>query len=255
MYQNYQNEDDPIEFRSKRSRHSWGAPYAPQELNYRDQFTRREFVTAIGSFTGGAALGAHGLIVEPGPVAEAPNSNALAVTTELVINGRRQKFLLDPRTTLLDLSRENLGLTGTKKGCDHGQCGACTVLSNGRRINSCLSLAVSNHNDEITTIEGIANGDQLHPVQAAFIEHDGFQCGYCTPGQICSVVALLEEARDGAVSIVTENLSKEGPAELTKEEIRERMSGNICRCGAYPAIVDAVEEANRRVTAQRGAKS
>ena len=142
--------------------------------------------------------------------------------------------------TLLDLLRERLGLTGTKKGCDHGQCGACTVLANGRRINSCLSLAVVHQGEQITTIEGLAKGDELHPVQAAFIEHDGFQCGYCTPGQICSAVALLEEAKRGDASFVTADLTRTGPAELTAQEIRERMSGNICRCGAYPGIVAAI---------------
>jgi xanthine dehydrogenase YagT iron-sulfur-binding subunit len=143
--------------------------------------------------------------------------------------------------TLLDLLREELGLTGTKKGCDHGQCGACTVLANGRRINSCLSLAVVHQGEQITTVEGLAHGATLHPVQAAFIEHDGFQCGYCTPGQICSAVALLEEAKRGDASIVTRDLAKVAPVELTRDEIRERMSGNICRCGAYPGIVQAVE--------------
>jgi xanthine dehydrogenase YagT iron-sulfur-binding subunit len=156
---------------------------------------------------------------------------------------------LDPRVTLLDLLRENLGLTGTKKGCDHGQCGACTVLSNGRRINSCLSLAVSHDGDEKTTVEGLARGGELHPVQAAFIEHDGFQCGYCTPGQICSAVALLDEARRGDASWVTPAVRRVGAVALTDDEIRERMSGNICRCGAYPGIVAAVRTAGR-VTAK-----
>jgi xanthine dehydrogenase YagT iron-sulfur-binding subunit len=162
------------------------------------------------------------------------------VPLELTINGKPHKLNLDPRVTLLDLLRENLGLTGTKKGCDHGQCGACTVLANGRRINSCLSLAVVHQGDQITTIEGAAQGAQLHPVQAAFIEHDGFQCGYCTPGQICSAVALLEEAKRGDASYLTTDLKQTGPAELTPQEIRERMSGNICRCGAYPGIVAAI---------------
>ena len=150
---------------------------------------------------------------------------------------------IDPRVTLLDLLRERLALTGTKKGCDHGQCGACTVLVNGRRINSCLSLAVSHEGDQVTTVEGLAHGRYLDAVQAAFIEHDGFQCGYCTPGQICSAVALLSEARNGDASFVTPNLQRLGPVELTGDEIRERMSGNICRCGAYPGIVAAVKSA------------
>jgi xanthine dehydrogenase YagT iron-sulfur-binding subunit len=174
-------------------------------------------------------------------VAEVEEARAAAtVPLELTINGQQHKLALDPRVTLLDLLRERLGLTGTKKGCDHGQCGACTVLANGRRINSCLSLAVVHQGEQITTIEGLAHGDELHPVQAAFIEHDGFQCGYCTPGQICSAVALLEEAKRGDASFVTADLSRSGPTELTANEIRERMSGNVCRCGAYPGIVAAI---------------
>jgi xanthine dehydrogenase YagT iron-sulfur-binding subunit len=133
-----------------------------------------------------------------------------------------------------------MSLTGSKKGCDHGQCGACTVLMNGRRVNSCLTLAVMAQGAEITTIEGLSQGDMLHPVQESFLEHDGFQCGYCTPGQICSAVALLNEAKRGDASYVTANLETTGAAELTDNEIRERMSGNICRCGAYPNIVAAV---------------
>jgi xanthine dehydrogenase YagT iron-sulfur-binding subunit len=165
------------------------------------------------------------------------------VAVDLTINGVQHQVSLDPRVTLLDLLRENLGLTGTKKGCDHGQCGACTVLVNGRRINSCLSLAVVHQGDQITTIEGIAQGEQLHPVQAAFLEHDGFQCGYCTPGQICSALALLKEAERGDASQITTDLHATGKIELSAGEIRERMSGNICRCGAYPGIVKAVQSA------------
>jgi xanthine dehydrogenase YagT iron-sulfur-binding subunit len=154
------------------------------------------------------------------------------------------RFTVDPRVTLLDLLREHIGLTGTKKGCDHGQCGACTVLVNGRRINSCLSLAASHDGDRVVTVEGLARGGALDPVQTAFIEHDGFQCGYCTPGQICSAVALLSEVRRGDASFVTRDLRRLGPIELTDDEIRERMSGNICRCGAYPGIVAAVKTAS-----------
>lgn len=150
------------------------------------------------------------------------------VPLQLEINGSPHKLTVEPRVTLLDLLREQLGLTGTKKGCDHGQCGACTVHVDGKRINSCLSLAVMNNGKKITTIEGLANGDSLHPMQEAFIKHDGFQCGYCTPGQIMSAIACV----------------KEGHAN-SKEEIREFMSGNICRCGAYPNIVDAITEVKK----------
>jgi xanthine dehydrogenase YagT iron-sulfur-binding subunit len=164
------------------------------------------------------------------------------VKAELQINGHPYSLTLDPRTTLLDALREHLALTGSKKGCDHGQCGACTVLIDGRRINSCLTLAVMHDGQSVTTIEGLAAGDNLHPLQAAFVEHDGFQCGYCTSGQICSAVGMLTESRLGMPSYVTEDLAQ--PAtELTDTEIRERMSGNICRCAAYPNIVAAIKQA------------
>ncbi len=161
--------------------------------------------------------------------------------TSFTLNGQAASLDLDPRTTLLDALRENLGLKGSKKGCDHGQCGACTVLVNGRRINACLSLAVTHEGDEITTIEGLAQGEALHPVQAAFLEQDAFQCGYCTPGQICSTVGMLQEAADGWASLVTQDLSAD--TVLTDEEIRERMSGNLCRCSAYPQILAAIRSA------------
>jgi xanthine dehydrogenase YagT iron-sulfur-binding subunit len=164
------------------------------------------------------------------------------VTLELRVNGQLHTLTLDPRTTLLDVLREHLALTGSKKGCDHGQCGACTVLLDGRRINSCLTLAAMHDGQPVTTIEGLADGETLHPLQAAFIEHDGFQCGYCTSGQICSAMGMLTESRAGAPSYVTENLAETPPA-LTDAEIRERMSGNICRCAAYPNIVAAIKEA------------
>jgi len=164
-----------------------------------------------------------------------------AVAVTLKVNGHSRQMLLDPRTTLLDAMREHLALTGPKKGCDHGQCGACTVLLDGRRINSCLTLAVMHDGESVTTIEGIADGNALHPMQAAFIEHDGFQCGYCTSGQICSAVGMLAESRAGMPSYVTEDLSVAHP-DLSDREIRERMSGNICRCGAYPNIVAAISE-------------
>ncbi|MFG1966934.1 (2Fe-2S)-binding protein [Nonomuraea sp. NPDC049028] len=158
----------------------------------------------------------------------------------LQVNGSRRTVEVDPRVSLLDLLRERLGLTGSKKGCDHGQCGACTVLIDGRRANACLALAVAQDGSDITTVEGLADGDQPHPLQAAFIEHDAFQCGYCTPGQLCSAAGMLAE---GGPSAVTEDLAAD-PA-LTAEEIRERMSGNLCRCGAYPNIVTAIAEVAR----------
>ena len=158
----------------------------------------------------------------------------------LNVNGQPRELTLDTRTTLLDALREHLHLTGTKKGCDQGQCGACTVMVDGRRINSCLSLAVMHDGAEITTIEGLGTPDKLHPMQAAFIKHDGYQCGYCTPGQICASVSVLEEIRQGIPSHVTGDITAK-PL-LSVEEIRERMSGNICRCGAYSNIIDAIKE-------------
>ena len=155
------------------------------------------------------------------------------------INGQAHEADPDIRTSVLDLLREHLGLTGSKKGCDHGQCGACTVLINGRRVNSCLTLAVMHQEDEITTIEGLGNVGNLHPLQAAFVDHDGYQCGYCTPGQICSAVGMLDEVDKGWASHVTDDL---GAVTLSDDEISERMSGNICRCAAYPNIVDAIRE-------------
>jgi xanthine dehydrogenase YagT iron-sulfur-binding subunit len=168
------------------------------------------------------------------------------------INGSTQRLEVDSRMTLLDALRERLGLTGTKKGCDQGQCGACTAIVDGRRVLSCLTLAASCEGKEVTTIEGLADGDNLHPMQAAFIKHDGFQCGYCTPGQICSAVALLQEAKNGDASHVTHNLRTSAQnLILSDEEIRERMSGNICRCGAYLGIVAAIREVHSgRETAQ-----
>ena len=164
----------------------------------------------------------------------------MSVPVRLVVNGKTRELDLDPRVTLLDALRERLHLTGTKKGCDRGQCGACTVLVNGRRVNACLTLAVSLDGDEVVTVEGLGSTEALHSVQAAFVEHDAFQCGYCTPGQIVSAVALIAEARAGAASAATPDVRAMGPAPLTDEEIRERMSGNICRCGAYAGIVAAV---------------
>lgn len=172
------------------------------------------------------------------------------VDVTLRINGKEYPLRIEPRVTLLDALRERIGLTGSKKGCDHGQCGACTVLVDGRRINSCLSLAVMQEGKQITTIEGLARGEQLHPVQVAFIKHDGFQCGYCTPGQICSAVGMLSEVAAGTASAVTADVREiKRSADLTDAEIRERMSGNICRCGAYPGIVAAVQEAGETMKA------
>jgi xanthine dehydrogenase YagT iron-sulfur-binding subunit len=166
-----------------------------------------------------------------------------SMSLKLRINNIEQTLNIEPRVTLLDALRERLAMTGTKKGCDHGQCGACTVLMNGRRVLSCLTLAAQCEGQEITTIEGLAIGDELHPVQAAFVKHDGFQCGYCTPGQICSAVALLTEAKNGEASYVTTNMRTNARnLQLSDDEIRERMSGNICRCGAYPNIVAAIRE-------------
>ena len=200
-------------------------------------FSRREFV--------GVAVAGSAATVLPGQTPAAPTSiSEQSVDCSLVINGETKKLTLDSRVTLLDLLRDHLHMTGTKKGCDHGQCGACTILVNGQRVNSCLTLAVMHDGDTITTVEGLARGNALHPVQAAFIEHDGFQCGYCTPGQLCSAVALLDEVKAGAPSYVTERLSTIRPIELSDDEIRERMSGNICRCGAYAGIVAAVRAAH-----------
>jgi xanthine dehydrogenase YagT iron-sulfur-binding subunit len=192
--------------------------------------TRREFVGAATALAGGIACI---------PLAEAHSGDL--VHCSITINGQPHELTLDPRVTLLDLLRENLHMTGTKKGCDHGQCGACTLLVNGRRVNSCLGLAVAHDGDQVTTIEGLPPaGEALHPMQQAFVEHDAFQCGYCTPGQICSAVALLEEVRAGHPSAVTPPSAEHTAIRLTDDEIRERMSGNICRCGAYPNIVAAV---------------
>ena len=168
-------------------------------------------------------------------------SGVSEVSVAFAVNGEPRTLSLDPRVTLLDALREHLDLPGTKKGCDHGQCGACTVLVNGRRINSCLTLAVMHEGDEVSTIEGLGTPEALHPMQQAFLEHDGFQCGYCTPGQICSAVGMLSEIRAGWPSHAGTDVA--ASAALTDAEIRERMSGNICRCAAYPNIVAAIRDA------------
>jgi len=193
----------------------------PDDDDQPDDPSRRSFVL-------GTAAAAAAIVVSPmlANADQAPKVDPNAIPVALTVNGTRHDLRLDPRTTLLDALREHLDLTGTKKGCDQGACGACTVLIDGRRYNSCLTLAVMHGGQKITTIEGLAANGRLHPVQAAFIRNDGFQCGYCTPGQICSAVALLNEGHAGS-----------------DDEIREWMSGNICRCGAYGGIVDAVQEA------------
>ena len=199
--------------------------------------TRRQFIKQVAGTGVAITIGIN--FVSVSAVATAPPAAASPATSggdsvqlKLKINGKDYALDVDSRTTLLDALRERLHLTGSKKGCDHGQCGACTVLVNGRRANSCLTLAVMQEGDEITTIEGLADGEELHPMQAAFIEHDGFQCGYCTPGQICSAVALVKENHANS-----------------DEEIREWMSGNICRCGAYPNILAAIKEAKTKTRA------
>jgi xanthine dehydrogenase YagT iron-sulfur-binding subunit len=188
---------------------------------------------------GGAALGALPAGARAQAASPAPAAPSM-VPVALEVNGTAVSLELDTRTTLLDALREHLHLTGTKKGCDHGQCGACTVLVNGERINACLSLAVMHTGDQVTTIEGLGTPDDLHPMQAAFIKHDGYQCGYCTPGQICSAVAVLNEIRAGIPSHVQGDITAR--PEFNGDELRERMSGNICRCGAYSNIAEAMAE-------------
>ena len=208
------------------------------------QVNRRQFLSASGILSAGFASG-----ISPLARAESremPSVQTLPVT--LSINKQQHTLKVDTRTSLLDLLREHLDLTGSKKGCDHGQCGACTVLLDGRRVNSCLTLAVAAQGYEVTTIEGLGDENHLHPVQASFLEHDGYQCGYCTPGQICSAAALVEEQRRGELSQVSFETGKTTHPELTDEEIRERMSGNICRCGAYPNIVAAVRAITQQHT-------
>ena len=201
-------------------------------------------VSRRGVLAGGAASAAVGQATVAGAQSQ-PGSAATPakMSVSLTVNGKSHALNLDTRTTLLDTLREHLRLTGTKKGCDHGQCGACTVMVNGERINSCLSLAIQHDGDEVTTIEGLGTPGNLHPMQEAFVEHDGYQCGYCTPGQICSAVATLEEIRKGIPSHVTEDLT--GAMQATNMEMRERMSGNICRCGAYSNIAEAMAQVAR----------
>jgi xanthine dehydrogenase YagT iron-sulfur-binding subunit len=207
-----------------------------QEKGCHLPITRRELLLAGASSAVVATSSAEA--ASPPPAATRPGVPTAQVTLD--VNGQSHTLDLDTRTTLLDALREHLHLTGTKKGCDHGQCGACTVIVDGRRINSCLTLAVMHPGAQVTTIEGLGTPDHLHPMQAAFIKHDGYQCGYCTPGQICSAVAVLDEVRQGIPSHVTGDLDVR-PL-LSIDELRERMSGNICRCGAYSNIVEAITE-------------
>lgn len=198
------------------------------------QPSRRAVMAAGAAVGGAAALPASGVAQEASP---APST----MTVRCTVNGQARTLIdLDTRTTLLDALREHMQLTGAKKGCDHGQCGACTVIVEGRRINACLSLAVMHEGDEIVTIEGLGSPEKMHPLQKAFVKHDGYQCGYCTPGQICSAKAVLDEIAAGAPSHVTADLNAK--VALSEAEIRERMSGNICRCGAYSNIVEAIVE-------------
>lgn len=212
-----------------------------------DGVTRRGFLgTTAALAAGGAMVGAtRGWAArDAGRPSLAGAAPPAAMPVHLTVNGQDRALELEPRVTLLDALREDLGLTGTKKGCDRGQCGACTVIVDGRRVTSCLTLAVANEGARIVTVEGLAAADgTLHPVQQAFVAHDAFQCGFCTPGQICSAVALLDEARAGSISAVTQDLDREGAARLDDDEVRERMSGNLCRCGAYANIVAAVRAA------------
>src|SRR4051812_7830027 len=209
-------------------------------LSAGERLTRRKLLAAA-AVTGGAFVGGdfmHG--VTTSAIAQAATSAPAALDLNLRVNGTEHRLALDPRTTLLDALREHLHMTGSKKGCDHGQCGACTVIIGGRRMLSCLTLAVMHEGDSITTIEGLGTPENLHPMQAAFVKHDGYQCGYCTPGQICSAVAVLDEIKAGVPSHVSANLT--APLQVTGIELRERMSGNICRCGAYSNIVEAITE-------------
>ena len=208
------------------------------ETNRRDfELTRREFLIAG---TAAVALTALPRIAKGQPTANAQSLNPIMTKVSFNVNGKAVALELDTRTTLLDALREHLRLTGSKKGCDQGQCGACTVISGGHRINSCLTLAVMHEGDSITTIEGLGTLEKLHPMQAAFVKCDGYQCGYCTPGQICSAVAMLGEIKAGIPSHVTADLMSR--PELSAAELRERMSGNICRCGAYSNIVEAITQ-------------
>jgi xanthine dehydrogenase YagT iron-sulfur-binding subunit len=217
----------------------------PDDLAVSADGSRRDFIKRTAAVSLGVAAVKLGDVV-PAVASQPAIENGVAVeklTVKLNVNGKDHSLPVDTRTSLLDALREQLAMTGSKKGCDHGQCGACTVIIDGRRQLSCLTLAAMCDDRKVTTIEGLAEGDKLHPMQAAFIERDGMQCGYCTPGQICSAIAMLEEARNGDASHVTANVQSAARGQkLSKDEIKERMSGNICRCGAYPNIVAAIED-------------
>jgi xanthine dehydrogenase YagT iron-sulfur-binding subunit len=217
------------------------------ELGIFGKSSRRRFLGQVS--TAGLSALVMQILAEQNAVSASEGVIAPAVAEENVVavkfkvNGIEKTLNLDSRVTLLDALRERLALTGSKKGCDHGQCGACTVIVDGRRVLSCLTLTAQCEGKEVTTIEGLAKGDELHPMQTAFIKYDGFQCGYCTPGQICSAVALMNEAKNGELSYVSADMrQKQRPLQLSDDEIRERMSGNICRCGAYPNIIAAIKE-------------
>jgi xanthine dehydrogenase YagT iron-sulfur-binding subunit len=201
--------------------------------------TRRGLLAA-GAASASATMGVAPAVAQSANRTAAPAGTSVLSTVTMQVNGKTQRMELDTRTTLLDALREHLHLSGTKKGCDHGQCGACTVIVDGQRINSCLTLAVMHEGGSVTTVEGLGTPDRLHPMQAAFVKHDGFQCGYCTPGQICSAVSVLREIEQGVPSHVSADLTAKPM--FSADELRERMSGNICRCGAYSNIVDAVTE-------------
>jgi len=202
------------------------------------KLSRRDVL--IAGAVSASAVAMPGASAQTAANAPAANPEPVKVGVSFNVNGKDVKLELDTRTTLLDALREHLHLTGSKKGCDQGQCGACTIIMDGRRINSCLSLAIMHDGAKITTIEGLGTPEKMHPMQAAFVKHDGYQCGYCTPGQICASVSVIEEIRAGMPSHVTADLNAK--PQMTVEEIRERMSGNICRCGAYSNIIDAIKE-------------
>jgi xanthine dehydrogenase YagT iron-sulfur-binding subunit len=210
------------------------------------EMSRRNLLIGTASSVAiGAASRAAGAENSATTLPAAAEGTPAMATVSFSVNGEVRALKLDTRTTLLDALREHLHLTGTKKGCDHGQCGACTVIVGGQRINSCLTLAVMHEGETVTTIEGLGTPEQMHPMQTAFVKHDGFQCGYCTPGQICSAVAVLDEIKAGIPSHVTGDLN--AAPQVTNTELRERMSGNICRCGAYSNIAEAITEvAGRR---------